>query len=188
MVGGRSYNQSQLNRAIVARRQPGSVFKPFVYLAAFEEAAETGGPTSRRPRSSTIADDLGIRRSGLDAGELREGIRRHHHLPPRARALAQHRGGQGRRTGRLRPGRRASGRRCGVGTPPKAYPSIALGVFEATPFEIATRVHDVPESWAWSARSATSSGSRAVARRSNRSRAPRRARSRGPIRRFSSST
>ena len=36
MVGGRSYNQSQYNRAIVSRRQPGSVFKPFVYLAAFE--------------------------------------------------------------------------------------------------------------------------------------------------------
>src|SRR5262249_11671106 len=33
LVGGRSYNQSQYNRAIAARRQPGSVFKPFVYLA-----------------------------------------------------------------------------------------------------------------------------------------------------------
>src|SRR4029078_6690821 len=29
-------------------------------------------------------------------------------------------------------------KRLGVGNPPKAYPSIALGVFEATPFEIAT--------------------------------------------------
>ena len=38
MVGGRSYNQSQYNRATTARRQPGSVFKPFVYLAAFERA------------------------------------------------------------------------------------------------------------------------------------------------------
>src|SRR5262249_23188630 len=42
MVGGRSYNQSQYNRALVARRQPGSVFKPFVYLTAFEEAAAQG--------------------------------------------------------------------------------------------------------------------------------------------------
>src|SRR5207253_10176652 len=42
MVGGRSYNQSQYNRAVVSRRQPGSVFKPFVYLAAFERAAEEG--------------------------------------------------------------------------------------------------------------------------------------------------
>src|SRR5450759_4278436 len=31
-VGGRSYNQSQYDRAIATRRQPGSVFKPFVYL------------------------------------------------------------------------------------------------------------------------------------------------------------
>jgi penicillin-binding protein 1B len=42
MVGGRSYNSSQLNRAAVSRRQPGSVFKPFVYLAALEYAAEEG--------------------------------------------------------------------------------------------------------------------------------------------------
>src|ERR1019366_4951212 len=35
-VGGRSYNQSQYNRVIASRRQPGSVFKPFVYLTAFE--------------------------------------------------------------------------------------------------------------------------------------------------------
>src|SRR5687767_5213651 len=42
MVGGRSYNESQFNRASTARRQPGSVFKPFVYLAAFERAADEG--------------------------------------------------------------------------------------------------------------------------------------------------
>jgi penicillin-binding protein 1B len=41
-IGGRSYNQSQFNRAISARRQIGSTFKPFVYLAAFEKAAEEG--------------------------------------------------------------------------------------------------------------------------------------------------
>ena len=36
MVGGRSYSQSNFNRASEAVRQPGSAFKPFVYLAAFE--------------------------------------------------------------------------------------------------------------------------------------------------------
>ena len=41
-IGGRSYNQSQFNRAATARRQVGSTFKPFVYLAAFEKAADEG--------------------------------------------------------------------------------------------------------------------------------------------------
>jgi penicillin-binding protein 1B len=41
-IGGRSYSQSQFNRAAQARRQIGSTFKPFVYLAAFEKAADDG--------------------------------------------------------------------------------------------------------------------------------------------------
>jgi penicillin-binding protein 1A len=36
MVGGRDYARSQWNRAVQARRQPGSAFKPFVYAAAFD--------------------------------------------------------------------------------------------------------------------------------------------------------
>jgi penicillin-binding protein 1A len=36
LVGGRNYESSQFNRAIAARRQPGSSFKPFVYLTAVE--------------------------------------------------------------------------------------------------------------------------------------------------------
>ena len=36
LIGGRSYGESQFNRAIAAHRQPGSAFKPFVYLAALE--------------------------------------------------------------------------------------------------------------------------------------------------------
>ncbi|MAB13337.1 PBP1A family penicillin-binding protein [Parvibaculum sp.] len=37
MVGGKSYGDSQFNRAVQAHRQPGSAFKPFVYLAALED-------------------------------------------------------------------------------------------------------------------------------------------------------
>ncbi len=37
LVGGRAYSSSQYNRVIQAKRQPGSAFKPFVYLAALEQ-------------------------------------------------------------------------------------------------------------------------------------------------------
>lgn len=37
IVGGRNYAESQYNRAVSAKRQPGSSFKPFVYLAALEK-------------------------------------------------------------------------------------------------------------------------------------------------------
>ncbi len=37
MVGGRDYHQSPFNRAVLARRQPGSTFKPFVWLAALRK-------------------------------------------------------------------------------------------------------------------------------------------------------
>jgi penicillin-binding protein 1A len=37
LVGGRNYTDSQFNRAVAAKRQPGSAFKPFVYLSALEK-------------------------------------------------------------------------------------------------------------------------------------------------------
>lgn len=43
LAGGRDYGQSQLNR-VLAKRQPGSAFKPFVYAAAFDDAVENKGP------------------------------------------------------------------------------------------------------------------------------------------------
>jgi penicillin-binding protein 1B len=42
MVGGRNYQGSQFNRVVQAKRQPGSVFKPFVYLAALMFGSEDG--------------------------------------------------------------------------------------------------------------------------------------------------
>ena len=43
LIGGRNYGESQLNHAL-ARRQPGSSFKPFVYAAAFDNAAQNFQP------------------------------------------------------------------------------------------------------------------------------------------------
>jgi 1A family penicillin-binding protein len=37
MIGGRSFKESRFNRAVQAKRQPGSAFKPFVFAAALEE-------------------------------------------------------------------------------------------------------------------------------------------------------
>ncbi len=42
LVGGRDYRQSKFNRALFARRPVGSVFKPFVYAAAFDNGLATG--------------------------------------------------------------------------------------------------------------------------------------------------
>ncbi|HEY8461742.1 MAG TPA: PBP1A family penicillin-binding protein, partial [Blastocatellia bacterium] len=55
MVGGRDYAKSQLNRATDARRQPGSVFKPFVYAAAIS----AGGDSLNNPitTATTFIDE-----------------------------------------------------------------------------------------------------------------------------------
>jgi penicillin-binding protein 1B len=53
LAGGRNYGTSQLNR-VLAKRQPGSVFKPFVYAAALDTAVEGG---RRVITASTILKD-----------------------------------------------------------------------------------------------------------------------------------
>ena len=49
MVGGRNYAESQFNRAVVAKRQPGSAFKPFVYLTALEHGLTPDTVREDRP-------------------------------------------------------------------------------------------------------------------------------------------
>jgi penicillin-binding protein 1A len=49
LVGGRSFAESQFNRAVKARRQPGSAFKPFVYLAALENGFWPDAPMIDEP-------------------------------------------------------------------------------------------------------------------------------------------
>lgn len=138
LVGGRSYNESQYNRAVSARRQPGSVFKPFVYLAAFERAAAEGR-TDLTP--ATIVDDEPM------SFEYAEQVwnpgnyeNEYDGLITFRRALAMSRNIATIHAAELAGFDQVAAlwRRFGVGTQPRAYPSIALGVFEASPFEIAT--------------------------------------------------
>jgi penicillin-binding protein 1B len=139
LVGGRSYNQSQYNRAISARRQPGSVFKPFVYLAAFERAAAEGR-TDLTP--ATLVDDMP---SSFATGAEEEWAPNNYEgeydgLVTLRRALALSRNVATIKVAETAGFDRVAALwdRLGVGTNARAYPSITLGVFEATPLEIAT--------------------------------------------------
>jgi penicillin-binding protein 1A len=49
LVGGRDYTASQFNRAVAAKRQPGSAFKPFVYLTALERGLTPDTVREDRP-------------------------------------------------------------------------------------------------------------------------------------------
>ena len=137
-VGGRSYNQSQYNRAILSRRQPGSVFKPFVYLTAFEEAA-AAGRTDMTPAS--ITNDEPETFEFDDQVWTPENYEGKYDGPITFRQALAH----SRNLGTIHVAEKAGYDKVAafwkslkVGNPPKPYPSIALGVFEATPFEIAT--------------------------------------------------
>lgn len=57
MVGGRDYARSQFNRAVQARRQPGSAFKPFVYAAAFDQGFTPASLMEDFPISYSIPHD-----------------------------------------------------------------------------------------------------------------------------------
>jgi len=132
MVGGDHYGESQLNRATDARRQPGSVYKPFVYAAALEGGISPVTLFADAPREFTYdvrskyrpanyGNSYAMRdvtlRTGLikslnvvtvDAA-MRAGL-------PRVAALVE---------------------RFGLAKP-EPYPSLALGTSEATPLEIAS--------------------------------------------------
>jgi penicillin-binding protein 1B len=137
-VGGRSYNQSQYNRALVSRRQPGSVFKPFVYLSAFEEAISRG---RHDVTPATITNDEPETFEFDDQVWTPENYEGKYDGPITYRRALAH----SRNLGTIHVAQVAGydhvanlWKTLGVGNPPKPYPSITLGVFEATPYEIAT--------------------------------------------------
>jgi 1A family penicillin-binding protein len=137
-VGGRAYYRSQYDRVVAARRQPGSVFKPFVYLAAFErQAAE--GRADLTP--ATIVDDEPTTFKDGDNDYTPANYQNEYDGPiTLRRALAMSRNIVAIKVAEATGYDQVADlwARIGVGTPAKPYPSIALGVFEATPFDMAT--------------------------------------------------
>ena len=67
MVGGRDYADSQFNRATQALRQPGSSFKPFVYLAALEHGVTAERSFQRPPASASATGSRTITRTSIAA-------------------------------------------------------------------------------------------------------------------------
>jgi penicillin-binding protein 1A len=125
LVGGRNYADSQFNRATAARRQPGSAFKPFVYLAALE----------RGLTPETVREDAPVSIRGWAP----ENYTRDYRGPVTLRdALALSLNTVAVRLG-LEVGPKAvvqTAQRLGIASPLQANASIALGTSEVTPLEL----------------------------------------------------
>ena len=97
MVGGYDFFKSEFNRATQARRQPGSAFKPFVYIAALE----SGLTPATRGRGLPGRVPGRPERQALEARELRSQVPRTRHPAAGARGVDQRR--RGPRPGADRP-------------------------------------------------------------------------------------
>lgn len=137
MVGGRQYGQSQYNRAVSARRQPGSVFKPFVYLAAFERGLEEGR-TDLTAASTVLDEPTTFLFNNQEYAPTNYGGEYSGETTFR-RALALSRNVAAVKVAEAAGYDRVAAlwQRTGAGAAARPYPSIALGVFEASPLEIA---------------------------------------------------
>jgi penicillin-binding protein 1B len=130
MVGGRSYAESQLNRATDAKRQPGSVFKPFVYTTALEAGISPLSTYRDAPQTfqydhATYSPANYGRAYSMHNVVLREGLIRSLNVVTVDLAM---------RTGLSSVANTAA--RFGL-PKPEAYPSMALGTSEATPLQMA---------------------------------------------------
>ncbi|MGH9159572.1 MAG: PBP1A family penicillin-binding protein [Vicinamibacteraceae bacterium] len=137
LVGGRWYNTSQYNRAVSARRQPGSIFKPFVYLAAFERA-RLERRTDLTP--ATIVIDEPTTFVDGDKTWTPANYENEYDGPiTLRRALARSRNVATIKVAEMAGYDRVAElwRRVGTRASPRPYPAITLGVFEVTPLEIA---------------------------------------------------
>ncbi|CAI8414385.1 MAG: Penicillin-binding protein 2D [Rhodobiaceae bacterium UBA7378] len=125
IVGGRSYAKSQFNRAVQANRQPGSAFKPLVYLAGLESGLSPDQQFTDAPFS--VEDWTPRNYSEVYEGEV-----------TMARALAKSLNTVAvqvsEQAGRARVIEIA--RRLGITSRLRPHPSIALGSFEVSLLEL----------------------------------------------------
>ncbi|WOB78637.1 PBP1A family penicillin-binding protein [Brevundimonas nasdae] len=127
MIGGSSYADSQFNRAVDAKRQAGSAFKPFVYLAAVEAGYTPQTPVVDQP--ITIGNWSPRNYSGTFSGNM-----------TLAQAVAQSTNTVAAyvadQVGRDSVARAA--RRLGIESRIGLEPAMALGAVEVSPIEMAT--------------------------------------------------
>jgi penicillin-binding protein 1B len=135
LVGGRDYLASQFNRAVFARRQPGSAFKPFVYAAALAE--RDGQPAFT---AASLVDDTPITlTSGNKPWSPRNYEDRYEGRVTVRRALEQ---SLNAATVRIAleiglPEVIQTAHRLGLTAELAPVPAVSLGAFEVTPLEIA---------------------------------------------------
>lgn len=136
MVGGRDFGESQFNRAVQARRQPGSCFKPLVFAAGFDAAA--GGGEALTAATLLRDEPLSIR---VGNGEWSP---RNHDGTFRGRVSVREALEQSLNVPTVHAARRVgldrvveTARRCGIRSPLEEVPSLALGTAEVTPLELA---------------------------------------------------
>jgi penicillin-binding protein 1B len=135
LVGGRSYSKTQFNRAIQARRQPGSLFKPFVYATAMDPARGQQAFTA-----TTVLDDSPISiRTGNAVWTPQNYDLRYHGQVTVREALAH-----SYNIPAVRAAMNAgvsnvikTAATIGIESHLAPYPSVSLGSFEVTPLEIA---------------------------------------------------
>ena len=135
-IGGRSYNQSQFNRAATARRQVGSTFKPFVYLAAFEKAADEGGDITP---ATLVHDEPTTWNFDNQEWTPRNYDGEYDGAITLRRALAMSRNVAAVKVAEQTGYDRVVSlwKKAKVGGTVDPYPSVALGVIELTPLEVA---------------------------------------------------
>src|SRR5216683_1580278 len=136
LIGGRDYGQSQLNHAI-AHRQPGSVFKPFVYAAAFDNAVDGVQPIVT---PSTPVDDepTTFEFDGQEYTPNNYGEKFMGHVTVREALTNSLNVATVKVAEMIGYGRVVQiARQMGLGNNIRATPAVALGAYEMTPVDVA---------------------------------------------------